>query len=87
MTCWIETDSHGRECIFCDSAAVGADVRRQALNADTVLIRASDGHVFTAPLGLSGLSRLSHADVEMVEHWLRERDMPSPNIFAGDPVG
>lgn len=88
MSCWIEKTPDGKDCIFCDSADVGCDNQTQALPAEQILIRASDGHVFKAPPGLKGLFRLAPHDVAMVEYWLRERGVEiGPNIFAGDPVG
>ncbi len=82
MTCKIESDTFGKDVIWCE-----VDGRPTALPADHIMIRASDGHVFTAPVGLRGLARLSPADVEMVEHWLHEKGVDlKPDIFAGDPV-
>ena len=83
MTCRIEKDGVGQDVIWCE-----VDGRPTALPAEHILIRASDGHVFTAPVGLRGLARLSPADVEMVEHYRHERGMCEPVVFAGDtPVG
>ena len=79
MTCRIEPDAYGKDVIWCE-----VDGRPTALPADHILIRASDGHVFTAPVGLRGLSRLSPADVEMVEHYRHEQGMSEPVVFAGD---
>ena len=79
MTIRIESDAYGKDIIWTE---VGG--RPTALPADHVLIRASDGHVFTAPIGLRGLSRLSPHGVEMVEHFLKERGLAEPNVFAGD---
>ncbi len=83
MTIKIEPDIYGKDIIWCE-----VDGRPTALPTDHILIRASDGHVFTAPVGLHGLARLAPHDVEMVEYWLRERGVEiGPNVFAGDPVG
>ena len=79
MTCKIEQDAFGRDTIWCE-----VDGRRTALPADQILVRASDGHVFTAPVGLRGLSRLGPPDVEMIEFFRRERGLAKPVIFAGD---
>ena len=87
MTCWIEKDGDGRDCIYCNSAEVGADVRTQALHADTLFIRASDGQFFTGPQDLVGMSRLAPHDVEMAKHLMAERGMPAPNIFSGESDG
>ncbi len=82
MTCKIEPDAFGRDTIWCE-----VDGRPTALPADQILVRASDGNVFTAALGLRGLSRLSPHDVEMVEHFLKERGAAEPVVFAGDTPG
>ena len=82
MTCKIDTDAFGRDVIWCE-----VDGRPTALPAEQILVRASDGHVFTAPVGLRGLSRLSAHDVEMIEHYRDEKGMPEPVVFAGDTPG
>ena len=82
MTIKIEPDARGRDTIWCE-----VDGRPTPLPADHVLIRASDGHVFTAPIGLRGLSRLSPHDVEMIEFFRREKGLAEPVIFAGDTPG
>ncbi len=82
MTIKIEPDAYGKDVIWCE-----VDGRATALPADQILVRASDGHVFRAPVGLRGLSRLAPHDVEMAKHFLAEKGMPKPDIFAGDPVG
>ena len=82
MTCWIEKDGDGRDCIYCNSAEVGADVRTQALHADSLFIRVSDGQFFIAG---EPLPRLAPHDVEMAKHFLAERGMPAPDIFTGEP--
>ncbi len=79
MTCKIDTDAFGRDTIWTE-----VDGRKTALPADQILVRASDGHCFTAPVGLRGLSRLGPADVEMIEHYRHEKGIPEPVIFAGD---
>ena len=81
MTIKIEPDTYGKDIIWCE-----VDGRPTALPAEHILIRASDGHVFAAPVGLRGLARLAPHDVGMVEYWLAERGMPEPVVFAGDPV-
>ena len=78
MTCKIDTDAFGRDVIWTE-----VDGRKTALPADQILIRASDGHVFTAPVGLRGLSRLSLHDVEMIEHYRHEKGLCEPVVFAG----
>ena len=82
MTCWIEEDSGGRDCIFCNSAEVGADVRKTAIHTDHVFVRLSDGQVFTSG---TPLPRLSPAEAEMVEYYEDERGMPILHIFSGEP--
>ncbi len=86
MTIKIETDPKGHTTIILtDEARFGR--RPRGLAADNILIRASDGAVFTARPNLPGLSRLGAPEVEMVEFYLREVDGPrAPNIFAGDSV-
>ncbi len=79
MTCKIEPDAYGKDVIWTE-----VDGRATALPAEQILVRASDGHVFTAPVGLRGLSRLSPHDVEMVEHYRHEKGMCEPVVFAGD---
>ncbi len=81
MTCWIEKDQFGRDTIFTNSAEVGADVRKQALHADHLYIRVSDGRAFTAG---KPISPLAPHDAEMAKHYLAERGMPKPVVFAGD---
>ncbi len=83
MTIRIEPDAYGKDIIWCE-----VDGRPTALPTDHILIRASDGHVFTAPVGLRGLARLAPYDVEMVEFYRHEKGMCEPVVFAGDaPVG
>ncbi len=84
MTCWIEKTPDGKDCIFCNSAEVGADVRTQALHADHLYIRASDGRAFTAG---KPISPLAPHDAEMAKHYLAEKGMPKPDIFPGESVG
>ena len=84
MTCWIEEDQFGRDTIFCNSAEVGADVRKQALHADCLYIRASDGRAFTYG---KPLSNLAPHDAEMAKHFMDEKGMPTPDIFTGEPNG
>ena len=79
MNCKIDTDAFGRDIIWGE-----VDGRRTALPADQILVRASDGHCFTAPVGLRGLSRLGPADVEMIEHYRHEKGIPEPVVFSGD---
>ena len=78
MTIKIESDAFGKDIIWTE-----VDGRPTALPAEQILVRASDGHVFTAPVGLRGLSRLSAHDVEMVEHFRDERGLCEAVIFAG----
>ena len=79
MTCKIEQDAFGRDVIWCE-----VDGRKTALPADQILVRMSDGNVFTAPLMLRGLSRLGPPDVEMVKHFVKEKGIHEPNVFSGD---
>ena len=79
MTCKIEQDAFGRTVIWSE-----VDGRPTALPADQILVRASDGHVFTAPVGLRGLSRLGPPDVEMIQHFFHEKGLAEPDIFSGD---
>ncbi len=79
MTCKIEPDAFGRDTIWTE-----VDGRPTALPADQILVRASDGHCFTAPVGLRGLLRLGPADVEMIEFFRREKGMCEAVVFAGD---
>ncbi len=79
MTFKIEPDAFGRDVIWTE-----VDGRPTALPADQILTRASDGHCFTAPVGLRGLSRLGPPDVEMIEFFRRERGLAEPVVFAGD---
>ena len=79
MTIKIEPDAFGKDVIWTE-----VDGRATALPAEQILVRASDGHVFRAPVGLRGLSRLSPHDVEMVMHYRHEKGMCEPVVFAGD---
>ena len=85
MTVRIETDPIGRDVIW--SEVGGKAVR---LPVENILIRASDGHVFTTPPGSyrwTVLERLRPHEVAMVEFWLREKAVEiAPNIFAGEPA-
>ena len=86
MTCKIETDDSGRYVIFTDRPDVArAGPRRVAspgLNADHCYIRLGDGQVFTSA---QPLDRLSPAEVEMIEYFLREKGADiTPDIFAGE---
>ena len=86
MTIKIETDANGcTMIILSDPARFGARPRGLAVN--NILIRASDGAVFTARPDLPGLSRLGAPEVEMVEFYLRETGKLTNrplDIFAGD---
>ena len=79
MTFKIERDAFGRDVIWTE-----VDGRPTALPADQILVRASDGHCFTAPVGLRGLSRLGPPDVEMIKHFFHEKGLAEPVVFAGD---
>ena len=84
MTCWTEKDQFGRDTIFTNSAEVGADVRKQALHADSLYIRITDGRAFTYGKPLSNLAPYA---AEMAKHYLAEKGMPKPVIFVGEPDG
>ena len=81
------TDARGcATIILTDEARFGRRPRGLAVN--NILIRASDGAVFTARPNLPGLERLSAPEVEMVEFYLRETDKLTNrplDIFVGDP--
>ena len=83
MTVWMDKTGNGRDCLRTDSEAVGAAGKVKSLPVDYILVRASDGHVFTAEP--TKLPRLSSAQVEMVEHFLDKKGMAKPDIFAGQP--
>ena len=91
MTVRIETDALGQETIVTDSAdnaGLNSKITKQGLPTDQVYMRLSDGQVFTAvigSLGPDGPTRLSPAEVDMVQHYLREKGAPEPDVFAGDP--
>ena len=80
----LKTDARGcATIVLSDEARFGR--RPRGLGVDNILVRASDGAVFTARPNLPGLSRLGAPEVEMVEFYLREVDGPrAPNVFAGD---
>ena len=82
MTPKIETNSRGVEEI------VGENSRGQThvIEATRIFVRASDGHVFLAPMSeRPNLVPLNPHEVVMVLQWLRERDGPHfPNVFAGE---
>ena len=60
----------------------------RGLQVDHIWVRLCDGHVFTATPHSRGLSRLTEAEVEMVQFYLDQKDGPLvPDVFAGDPVG
>ena len=81
MTCKIESDAFGKDVIWTE-----VNGRKTALPAEHIYVRASDGACFTAPINLRGLSRLSPADVEMIEHYRHEKGMCEPVVFAGDTM-
>ena len=58
----------------------------KGLPVANILVHATTGHIFTAPVGLRGLARLSEAEAAMVEYYLRKvGGVREPNVFAGDP--
>ncbi len=85
MTVWIEKNRFGTDVLRTNSPELGAERHPKSLPADHILIRASDGQIFTLPPEVP-LRRLSSAQVEMVEYFLAERGMPKINIFVGEPV-
>ena len=85
MTCWIEKTPDGEDTIFCDSAEVGCDVRKQALNPGHLYMQVATGHLFVTS---QPLPRIAPHDAEMAEHWFKERGADlAPDIFAGEPDG
>ncbi len=78
------TDANGHSTIvLSDEERFGRRPRGLAVN--NILIRASDGAVFTARPDLPGLSRLGAPEAEMVEYYLDNEGGPrAPNVFAGD---
>ena len=80
MAVTIKTDHQGKSVLW---SMVGG--KTVPLPAENIYIRASDGHIFTAvPGGL--LQRLRPHEVEMVEHWLREKFSEiTITVFAGEP--
>ena len=85
MKIWISTDANGHESVnLTDPAKYGPSGK--GLHTANILIHAATGHVFAAPVGLRGLSRLSPADAEMVSHFLKERGAAEVDVFAGDPT-
>ena len=84
MTVWIEKNKFDTDILRTDSAELGCERHPKALPADHILIRASDGHVFTAPPRVP-LARLSAPQAEMVKHFLDKKGMPEPDVFMGEP--
>ena len=80
----IETDQRGHEMILlADESRYGGS--KKGLPVQNILVHAATGEFFHAPPGLTGLSRLSEAEAEMVAHWLREvGGVHEPVVFAGD---
>lgn len=76
MTVWIDTTRDGRDCLRND-----ADGKTKSLPADCILVRMSDGAVTICEP--TALPALSAAQCEMIEHFLAERGMATPNVFAG----
>ena len=89
MTFRIETGPDGADVIITDSpdmARAGPSrVKSQALPANHAYMRLSDGQMFT---NAKPMYRLSPAEAEMVEHYLREKGADiGPDIFAGPSRG
>ena len=84
MTVWITKNKFGTDILRNDSEELGCARHPRSLPADHILIRASDGHVFTAPPKVP-LARLSAPQAEMVKHFLDKNGMPEPVIFSGEP--
>ena len=84
MTVWMDKTANGRDCIHTNSEEVGAGKRTNALLADCILMRPSDG-AFTIAEPTS-LPCLSPAQVEMIKYFLAEKGMSKPNLFAGQPA-
>lgn len=84
MTIRIETDGNGHEkLVLTDVGRFGP--RAQALHTDTLFVRLRDGACFTVPPGTRGVSRLSAAEVDMVNFWLAQHGgVVTPSVFAGD---
>ncbi len=80
----IETDQRGHELILLtDEALYGSS--KKCLPVQNILVHAATGEFFHAPPSLTGLSRLSEAEAEMVAHWLREvGGVHEPVVFPGD---
>ena len=85
MTIKISTDKNGREhLVLTDESKYGKSSK--GLPVANILVHAITGHVFHAPPGLNGLSRLSEAEAAMVTFWLDKVGGPhEPKIFAGNP--
>ena len=81
----LKTDANGHEMVLLtDPEKYGPS--KKGLHTSHIFLHLASGAVFTAPPSLRGLSRLSEAEVEMVEYWLREKGAEMvPDIFAGDP--
>jgi len=83
MSVWIDKTRNGQDCLRTDSQAVGAGSKVKSLPVDWILQRASDG-AFTIMEPVK-VPRLSRAQAEMIEHFLAERGMAKPHVFAGQP--
>lgn len=83
MTITIETNRRGQEEIWGENSRG----QKHVMEANRIFVRASDGHVFLAPMSeRPRLVRLNPHEVPMIEHFLREKGAGiEPNIFAGDP--
>ena len=69
ITTWI--DKGGSEHLkLSDESKYGRHGR--GIPVDFILMRVSDGHFFRAAPGLRGLERLSEAEAEMVNHYLKK---------------
>ena len=80
----IETDRNGWQMVLLsDEPKYG--LSKKCLPVQNILINVSTGHLFHAPPGLTGLSRLGPAEAAMIEHYLREAGgVHEPVVFAGD---
>ena len=83
MTVFMDKTRNGKACLRTNSEEVGAGGRTKSLPVDWILQRASDGAFTIAEP--EKLPCLSEAQVEMIRHFLAERGMAKPNVFAGQP--
>ena len=84
MTVWMDKTGNGWDCLRTNSEEAGAAHRMRSLPVDCILVRMSDGAVTIAEP--TSLPALSLAQCEMVEHFLAEKGMANPHVFAGQPV-